>query len=675
MTSAEDPIDAEVVESAGAQIVQLHKNLPPAPDALKPVRELEPSTRAREVARRVARPLPGPRRMARSTGWWLTIAAKTVPWLPVYVGREFKPIGRGLGIVMVGWAHWVKATSRHSYAREAEGNKKATLGTAAAKAAAARTWATVVFLIILVGVGVWAWNTHPGWVIAAAILLLAVLDVLGRADSPQPETMPAPLPMVLTDATPLPKVAETIIAALHREGFPEGSVGVAEPLWWDETRRQYEMSLSLADQLRPEHVRAIERAIGARDHAVRNLATATATIRKLIIAVGDPLAGGQVCSWIDTGSLTFTQPLPLGRSAGETPMEIRFLGAHVAVVGRTRAGKTEGFLWTLIDRLATCRDVVIWGIDLQAGPAFPLWRKVIQKVAYDPDDALILLEAAIGEMRRRKKILTALAESDDEEHEDAGTVWTPDLGNFLVIIIDEFALTATYNGEKGKTDLMAPLEEIIRTGLKFGVHLVLATQKTGNSDFGSSVMQTQIGIKILLACHEPDTVRLLSTEHRDAGYSPHLLKPAQGPGVPNDAGKCYIDGPDHRTPDVYRSDYWPDGTIKARARARLADGLPTLDGAPAIPAGTVEAVEVPPILATVEAAFQTEGDPERLSTADLLDLLRADGWDELDENKLAAALRSAGVQRRDQRWRPAPGVVAVRGYWLADVQTAIRRLS
>lgn len=672
--SDDDPVDAEVVDTPGAQVVQLHKNTPPP--ALEPVHAEpvpEPTSRAYQLVKRAARPLPHPRRAGRVTWYWTQAVAGLLPWMPVYAARELKPIFRGLGRVLSGWARWVTAANRKKAAREGEPSKKtALLATSAERAASARMWGSAVFGTIGAGGLIWVWNTHPGYLYAAAVLLVAVLDVVGRAATEPAAASPPAMPRILSEDVPLRQVEASVLAALEREGFPPGSVGVAEPMWWDETRRQYEISLSLADQLRPEHLRAVERAIGARDHSIRNLATDTATLRKLIIRVGDPIGGAQECAWIPTGTLSFADPLPLGRSSGETPMEVRFLGAHCAVVGRTRSGKTEGLLWTLIDRLAACRDVIIWGIDLQAGPAFPLWRGVIQRVAYTADDALALLEAAIDEMGRRKKILTALAESDDEEDEDAGTVWTAALGAFLEIIIDEFALTATFNGQGGRIDLLSPLEEIIRTGLKFGVHLILATQKTGNSDFGSSVMQTQIGIKILLSCRETDTVTMLDTAARDAGWSPHLLQPAQDTD-PADAGKCYISGPAHTTPDIYRADYWPRGSVKPRARRRLADGLPTLSGARA-ELDTLDAVEVPPVLVAVEAAFRDAGDPEKLATAELLAMLADAGW-RLDEMSLADALRPAGVRRRDQRWRPSTGANPVRGYWLADVHDAIRRLS
>jgi hypothetical protein len=471
-TAHEEPIDAEVV---GAQVVPLHKNLPP------PV--LEPDSRARTLVKQVARPLPGPKRMGRVVWWWTRHLAQVLPWLPVIAAKELRPIGRGLGMVLSGWAEWVQATRRHEYARECEGNTKGKYGTAADKTAVARRWGSAGFAVIAVGVGVWVWNTYPAYLIAAGVLALAGLDLLGRADSPEPKS-PAPLRMVLSENVPLRQLEASVLAALEREGFPEGSVGVAEPMWWDETRRHYEISLSLADQLRPEHLRAIERGIGARDHAIRNLATDTATIRKLVIVVGDPLATLVERPFIPTGSVSITQLVVLGKSMTEVPFALPFAGVHMRVVMGTGGGKTAWFLRSAIDGLSACADVVIGGVDITNGPELALWRGVIQHLGFTVDDADAVLDLALAEIDRRSKILTAIAEDDDPDNDT--TEWHPGLGPYFVVFVDEFAQLAVYNGKGGTKDdptpnLLGKCEQIVRTGRKHGVSLVMLTQRTATT--------------------------------------------------------------------------------------------------------------------------------------------------------------------------------------------------
>jgi hypothetical protein len=208
------------------------------------------------------------------------------------------------------------------------------------------------------------------------------------------------------------------------------------------------------------------------------------------------------------------------------------------------------------------------------------------------------------------------------------------------------------------------VERIVRTGRKVWVTLILATQKTGNSDFGSRVVATQLGVKILMACAEEDTVRLLSTQHRDAGWAPHALQPGVE-GDPRDAGKCYLSSPTHDLPDIYRCYMaMTPGEVKRRARQRVADGLPALQGRQRLEA--VDAVEVPPALAAVESAFAVAGNPEGIPTYELLGLLGRP-VDDAEGAKLAAELKPAGVA--PTKWRD--GDRTPRGYRLRDVQNAI----
>lgn len=668
MTSAcdDDAIEAEVVEQS-AQVVQLHKT----PPALEPAREPEVSSRAREVVQRAARPLPGPRRMGRVAWWWTRTLAMVLPWLPVIALRELRPIGRGLGKALAAWASWVQAANRHAYAKEAEGNTKTKYGTAAEKTAVARRWGSTVFGAIVVGGSVWLWNTYPYYLAAAVVVLLAALDWYGRAVAPTPRSAPA-MPRVLSENVPLRQIEASVLAALEREGFPEGSVGVAEPMWWDETRRQYEISLSLADQLKPEHLRAVERAIGARDHAIRNLATDTATIRKLVIVVGDPLATLAPRPFIDTGTRSIVQPVSIGESMTEVPFALPFAGVHMRVVMGTGGGKSAWFLRSAIDGVSACADVVIGGIDITNGPELALWRGVIQYRGFNIEDAEQVLDKALAEIDRRSKILTAIAEDDDPDND--ATEWHPGLGPYFVVFVDEFAQLAVYNGKGGTKDdpvpnLLGKCEQVVRTGRKHGVSLVMLTQRTGNEDFGSTTMSSQCGVSICGPCDPADTVRMFGVERRDAGYTPHLLSPGVEGDI-RDAGKVFIDSPMHRTPDIYRA-YAPGSTseVKRRARQRMDDGLPTLAGGPVLD-DVVEAVEVPPVLAALESVFGAADDPERLATAYILEALAEDGW-ELDAQQLAAGLEPAGV--KPTRWTRGAGK-PVRGYLLADVQEAIRGL-
>src|SRR5690606_5521092 len=139
-----------------------------------------------------------------------------------------------------------------------------------------------------------------------------------------------------------------------------------------------------------------------------------------------------------------------------------FAGTHVAVVGMTGSGKSKSVLWSMIDRISVCRDAVIWGIDLAQGPALPMWRGVIQRRAFTPAHADELLDAAIAEIERRMRVLTAIAEDDDPDNDT--DEWHSGLGPALVVVADEFALIAEHDGTRGRADLLGKFEQIVRTG-------------------------------------------------------------------------------------------------------------------------------------------------------------------------------------------------------------------
>lgn len=652
----------------GGEVVQLRKT------DLVPVETAEPDRAPgalrQGLARVTDRPFPTRHTVKVEAWWWAGRLSRLIPWLPWLALLELRPISRGIGRAVGAWARWASAERLHSYARLAEGTTGAKLGVGAEHATRARQVGSLTVAAAVVAGMWWLWAARTPAGVAVTLLALAVLDLAGRRGAAAaPAADPVALPSVLGASVPLRQITAGILAAFEREGFEEGSVRVAVPLGWAPARSEYRISLAVQDAIRPEHLRAVERAIGARDYAIRSLATETSTVRQLVIRVGDPLAAVGPPPYIPTGSTSVTEALDLGESAGDLPFEVRFGGAHTAIVGKTGSGKSKGMLWTVIDRLSACRDVVLWGIDLQAGPALPMWRGVIQRAAYNEDDAERLLTEALAEIDRRMKILQILAESDDED--DDADEWHPGLGPALFIPIDEFAVLSDYDGKKKSPDLMGPVERIVRTGRKVWVHLILATQKTGNSDFGSTVISSQVAVKILMACEETDTVRLLSTAKRDAGWAPHHLQPAVE-GDPRDAGKAYLSSPAHDLPDEYRC-YLAMTTaeVKRRARQRMDDGLPTLDGRRR--SDVVDVVEVPAMLAAVEAAFRAAGDPDRMATADLLGWL-ADGGCDVDAAELAEQLRPCEL-RPQARWRPAPGANSIRGYFLADVRDAIRRVS
>lgn len=693
-TGEDEPVDAEVVEEAvsltkkgvtvEATTNAVEKYAPDEDDYEIEEMDEGPPSKARGLALAVARPLPSPYQAVASVRWWVRTISQVLPWLPIMVVKELVPILRGLGRVIVRWAAWVQCAELAEAVKEAKENERSKATERLTKRKSARTWGSLVTLLTFSGLGTWLYFAVPLGFWGAVLVLVAVFDAVGRAGRGNADN---PLPLAKTPplgdpAVSLSQLTRTILETFEREGFEEGSVQAASFLSWDQTKREYRIRIKTADQIKPDHVRAIERAIGAKDHAIRNLATDTASVRELVVRVGDPLAMPVERPWIPTGTRSIAQPVLLGESMTDVPFAIPFAGVHIRIVAGTGGGKTKWILRSIIDGLSACQDVVLGGIDITNGPEMTLWRGVIQYKGLNVEDAEKVLDFALAEIDRRAKILTAIAEDDDPTND--ADEWHPGLGPALVILVDEFSQLAAFDGKKttinpNGINLLGKCEQVVRTGRKHWVSLVMETQKTGNDDFGSSTMSTQCGVTIAGPCAPTDAVTMFGIERRDAGFTPHLLAPGVE-GDSRDAGKVFIESPMHRTPDIYRA-FSPgsNSEVKRRAMRRIEDGLPTLNGRRH---ESVDAVEVPAILAAVERAFAGEGDPSRIATADLIAILRDAGHEFPEDAKVAAArlaeqLRPTGLTTRGDkdRWRPTPSSNPVRGYYLEDVRAAIRRLS
>src|SRR5690606_26178851 len=105
--------------------------------------EVEPVTPAREIALRLAKPFPGPRRMAAVALWWLRVGARIVPWIPTMVLAEIRPIFRGFGRLSVGWARWASCSDLAEAIRSADGNERSKAAERYEKRKSARIWGSL----------------------------------------------------------------------------------------------------------------------------------------------------------------------------------------------------------------------------------------------------------------------------------------------------------------------------------------------------------------------------------------------------------------------------------------------------------------------------------------------------------------------------------------------------
>lgn len=641
----------------------------PVPDPNRPAGLRATLTRAGSV--------PPPVQVYQGVVWYATEGAVRLGVvalkLPYLVLLELGPVLGGARRAVRAWVSWVSLAK----VTEAETEKKPTPSDLKwqEQRRSGRRWVSGICLV-LVTVAVWvAVIRYPLHLAAAGVLVLVLLDLLGHAGRPREKALPPPHRAVLKEGVPLHQVTEEIIVIALREGL---ELGVLGPLRYDSRRQDYEIQVSCLDEIKPEHCRALERGLGAADHAIRVLAPpdAEAGVRRLVIRRGDPLAQVPMASYLPTGTLSISDPIELGVSMTEVPFALDFAGEHVKLVGTTGSGKSAWALRNMIARVSACRNAACLGIALTKQQELAIWRGVLQRRAYTVLEADRLLDELLAEIAVRGALLTRFAEDDDPTN-DHLTEWCDELAARTgrpawVCFIDEFSVFAAYDGtgaNKEEPNLLRKAEQVVRTGRSVWVSLVMASQKVGNNDFGSKVMQDMANTSIGLPCSADDAWRLFGTDRRDAGFSPHLLKPGTK-AARNDAGKCFVAAPGLAEPDLY-SFYAPldAGTVKEWARRRVAEGLTSMyPGRPADEgAGEEEAVVVDPLLAEMERVFAGRA---VVSSAEVCEALAGTEWEGVSQARLADLLRPHGMVSKG---RTMPGGKQLRGYALEDLERALQQ--
>ena len=139
---------------------------------------------------------------------------------------------------------------------------------------------------------------------------------------------------------------------------------------------------------------AIESALGTRRGAVRVLPIPERADRfELRVVERDPHADAITSP--GAAISTITEPAELGVFEDGSPVRVPLLRRHVMVGGVTGAGKS-GLLNVILDNLAACRDVVIWGIDLRGGTELRPWSSCLDRLATTPEAAEELLRDAVA---------------------------------------------------------------------------------------------------------------------------------------------------------------------------------------------------------------------------------------------------------------------------------------
>lgn len=200
------------------------------------------------------------------------------------------------------------------------------------------------------------------------------------------------------------------------------------------------------------------------------------------IGADDPAA-----LWIP-GRQTCTRPKLIGYAGSSEQIHLNSWAADsgavsTLIVGQTRSGKTNA-VQALLASTAACRDEIVWAIELaKSGANFWPWRKWLDWVALDADEAEDMLTDALAVIAGRPQERVRRMEAGERGLGDKDRP-SPRLP-LLTILVDEAAKAcANYT-------LLRRMVDVAQTGPEAAVRLVVVSQRC-DTDTIPSALRAQL---------------------------------------------------------------------------------------------------------------------------------------------------------------------------------------
>ncbi|MFG2085425.1 FtsK/SpoIIIE domain-containing protein [Spirillospora sp. NPDC048824] len=298
---------------------------------------------------------------------------------------------------------------------------------------------------------------------------------------------------------------------------------------------------------------ALESALGTFRGAVRVYPTRDDRANRFELRVLNIDPHANAIAWPGPSVTTITEPIDLGPFEDAAPARVLLLRRHALIGGIAGSGKSGG-INVLMGNLSSCRDVVIWAIDLKRGMELQPWARCIDRLATSPEEARRLLRDAVAILEARADHLASTGKR----------VWEPSRQMpALVIIIDEYAELAD-----DAPEATTFTDSIARRGRAVAVTLVAATQRPTQKAMGKGAVRSQMDVRMSFRVRERKDVDLILGQGMlGAGWHAHTL---------NAPGKFLLSAPEHDIPRRARAFLLSDQAVSETAQ-RHADTRPTLD--------------------------------------------------------------------------------------------------
>lgn len=229
--------------------------------------------------------------------------------------------------------------------------------------------------------------------------------------------------------------------------------------------------------------------------------------------------------------------VPLGRT-GATRLQYLSLGRgvaqHMLIAGKTGSGKST-LLHVMVTNLAlwySPDQVELYLIDFKQGVEFktyatnrlPHARAIA--IESDREFGLSILKRLDAEMTRRGDLFRQAGVQDLAAYRKATGKPMPR----TVLIVDEFQIFFA-DDDKLAQDAAVLLEQLVRQGRAFGIHVVLGSQTLGGVFGLARSTIGQMAVRIALQCSDADSQLILDDDNMAARL---LSRP--GEAIYNDAG-------------------------------------------------------------------------------------------------------------------------------------------
>ncbi len=193
---------------------------------------------------------------------------------------------------------------------------------------------------------------------------------------------------------------------------------------------------------------------------------------------------------------------------------------HVLLAGRSGSGKSN-LLHVLIHSLChtySASELNIYLLDYKQGTEFsvyaspPLPQAKLVATESDPEYGVTVLAHLTEELEKRAQEFKHRSVRDFYEYRESSTAKLPR----ILLIIDEFQILFS-EGRQVAEPAEKMLNQLLRQGRAYGIHVLLATQTLkGIQSLSMGQLISQIGCRIALACSEEDSAMILGNSNWEA---------------------------------------------------------------------------------------------------------------------------------------------------------------